>query len=857
MNAYRFSGLLLGATAVLATGCSQQEDSPRFGEEQTVTFRTHLPGGMTRSAGDGTKANTLKCFIYNSAGEFVDSQEGSMANASGEVTMRLASGEDYTLVFWSDTKLADSPYSITDEGMLTVDYSKMSANDDSTDAFYLSTTYHAGDSNNESVVLKRPFAQVNFGTDDLNLEVVKKGYKDNVVTTVTMEAYTQMDLRDGTASNPIELTTNAARAKDLSGERFPTGQGETADKDQYGYLNMGYVLVPTEGTTSNLTLKSYNTDPMAADPIWTLNVPNAPLKQNYRTNVFGALLTTQTDFEVTIDPIFDGYAVASVAEFKKAAEKGGTIILGKALDMEGETIVVEAGKSLDVDLNGNSIKNTAFIVNGTLNVSGTGAISAPTTAIDEPIIKVVEGGNLTLTDGTFEKGVTRSTRSEVKPCVEVTGGTATISGGVYRNEANGVAYAPVKANGGKLVINGGSFYKADPHNFTEFGASESVLTSTAEVYTKGDYFNVLDITRVSTAEELLAAASLVKENNFEITVTKDIVIRDGVSTSGSYKGGLIFNSPNTVLNINPGVTLTLGADAKGTTASESINYGIICPAGKNLTINNQGLIRGNTRLMKPFGNITLNGGKFEAYNLTKGSMLFVEDGGSAVLNNVHFVAEYCCVSNRGETTINGGYFEGRSTNRRKVWIYAVKNDMDAYDARMIINNAEVVGVQGCVGAADGYTEINGGYYHTHRSQPGALDNFYAVSMVESYASTVVINGGLFSSESHEANHGACINWIPWSYPGFVDPWSTLEIKGGKFSSKGFYGYMSEWEAKPFVDNYLTPAAGYKWKAINEDPYNWQVVKDSSAPAQTPKKKVAKPSKLQAMKYRRLNSGSAR
>lgn len=859
MKAYKFCGLLLGATVVLTPSCSQQEETPVLGAEQTVTFTAQLPGRFTRSAGDGTKANNLKCFVYDSNGVFIESHVGNMSNAQGAVSMRLASGMDYKLVFWADTKLTDSPYSITDAGILTVDYTKMTSNDDAMDAFYLSTTYHAGNSTSESVILKRPFAQVNFGTDDLNLDVVKKGYGNNVRTTVALEAYTEMDLVSGKASKPISLTTNVGSHRDLTSERFPAGQGATAADDQYSYLNMGYVLVPTAGTTGTITLNSYNVDPQTgADPLWTIKVPNAPLRPNYRTNIFGSLLTTSTNFQVTITPTFDGSSVATVAELKKAAQNGGAIIVSKPIDMKGETIVVENGKTLDVNLNGNKISNTAIIVNGSLNIDGDGEISAPTNAVDEPIIKVVEGGNLTLTDGTFEKGVTRSTRSEVKPCVEVLGGTATISGGVYRNEANGVAYTPVKAAGGKLIINGGRFYKADPRNFAEFGASASVLPATAEVYTKDNYYCVLDITKVSTAEELIAAEAIVKEGKFEITVTKDITIRDGASQSGEYTAGLIFNSPNTILNINPGVTLTLGADANGSIANMNSYYGILSPAGKNLTINNNGLIHSNTRGVRAYGNVTINGGNFKAYHPTKAPILWVEEDASAVLNNVRFVANCYCIGSCGNVTINGGYFEGHATNKRGPYSYAIYNDW--ITAKLVINNAEVVGVQGAVGASKGSTEINGGYYHTHPSAPGDNDNFYALSMVGAFQAKVVINGGNFYSEPNAANHGACINWQPYEEVDpeyFVDTKSTLEIKGGKFSSKGFYGLNSAWEAKPFVDNYLTPAAGYKWESINEELYKWQVVKDDSAPATASAPKKAKTRAAAPKLYRRLNTGGSR
>lgn len=292
-------GLFCGVAAMMSlAACSSEENAPEM-ESELVTFTAQLPGKFTRAIVDGSKANTLMCYVYDEDGVYVTKHSGSMSKNEGSVTMRLASGVNYKLVFWSQVASENSPYSVSDAGVLTVDYTKMVGNDDNNDAFYYTTTFRGGDEPTK-ITLKRPFAQINFGTNDMDLDVVKKAYGNNVRTTVTVDTYNTMDLVNGTVSGEVnQLVTNRASANLISSETFPT--------EGHKYVNMAYVLVPKGGSTSSLlTLKAYNSDAADAKPVWSVVVPNAPLKPNFRTNVYGALLTTQTGFSVTIDGKFDG-----------------------------------------------------------------------------------------------------------------------------------------------------------------------------------------------------------------------------------------------------------------------------------------------------------------------------------------------------------------------------------------------------------------------------------------------------------------------------------------------------------------------------------------------------------------------
>ncbi len=804
MKAYKFCGLLLGATVVLTPSCSQQEEAPVLGAEQTVTFTAQLPGRFTRAAGDGTKANTLKCFVYDSKGDFIESHVGNMANAQGSVSMRLASGMDYKLVFWADTKLTDSPYSITDAGVLTVDYAKMTGNDDTMDAFYLSTTYHAGNSTSESVILKRPFAQVNFGTDDLNLDVVKKAYSNGVRTTVALEAYTEMNLVSGKASKPISLTTNVGSHRDLTSERFPAGQGATAADDLYSYLNMGYVLVPSEGTTGEITLNSYNVDPQGGtDPLWTIKVPNAPLRPNFRTNIFGSLLTTRTNFQVTIDSDFTGEVVTSIASLRNVAAKTGQQTSILSTNMENETLDIPAKSAsapleMIVDNNGQMGPNVIARANVTYIVYDSNPIKLPSST----------------------RTRTRAVEDQYR-YTALDGSTIKIMGGTYNSPSGRIM---TQEGTGIMKVYEGTFVNQDP---TPYLAENSVVDETNGVY------RVLDMSKIDSAEKLIRAMNEAKDGE----VIKVVKSFDMVGMSQT----LTVNAKNVTLEIPAGVTIRQEyssnlSEYKKTEATKDQlipNYDFITiNAGASLTITGNGSIETITKGFRVNGELTVNGGNISSRILYDYSLIYVEDGGKMTLNDGNLFSASRTIGVYGSFTMNGG--KVKSDGTKSYNIATMSNSANA-----VFNGGEVESAYGALALSRGNWVINGGWFHSYKKNGARA--FYAL-YVDDWGNEIhgTINGGLFYAEGTTSI--------------YLCDAPDVKIKGGKFGNKGYY---SEYGPLDVYDFPVPLAEGYKWKQINENPFNWQVVKDDSAPAVASAPKKAKTRAAIPSSYRRINTGGSR
>ena len=78
-------------------------------------------------------------------------------------------GKTYSFLFWASVNKENSPYSFGVDGKtITVDYNDAKANDESRDAFLGVVKNKAVEASfEENVTLKRPFAQINFLTDDI------------------------------------------------------------------------------------------------------------------------------------------------------------------------------------------------------------------------------------------------------------------------------------------------------------------------------------------------------------------------------------------------------------------------------------------------------------------------------------------------------------------------------------------------------------------------------------------------------------------------------------------------------------------------------------------------------------------
>lgn len=383
MKKFLFSAVTLAAAAFAVTSCSQ--DAPEAavgGDKANVTLTTTLPDGMgTRAFADGQQAKDLVYAVYESGSKtplamFNGATKGQTTITTAQtVNLQLATGKKYDVVFFASA--TGTSFYTFDEAAQTVKVNNtdVAANDDTRDAFFVKETIEVTGDLTKTITLTRPFAQLNIGTDDF--EAAKASGNEVSETQVKVKGATTLNF-DGSVADEADYTfTYATLPADT--EAFPVSG--------YKYLTMNYVLVGKDAKTiADVTL---NTKSTAGEEL-TRTYSNVPLQGNYRTNIYGSLLTSTATFNVVVDPAFKtpdyskSVAVSTQADLDAALkdanvgvivlEKGEYTLPSNGSDYKADLSIV--GKGADqttvnfttANFNGSNCKNIA-IQDVTLNVS--------------------------------------------------------------------------------------------------------------------------------------------------------------------------------------------------------------------------------------------------------------------------------------------------------------------------------------------------------------------------------------------------------------------------------------------------------------------------------------------------------
>ncbi len=321
--------MILAAAGLFAAACSSEEiiTTVDFDNEAQVTLTAQLPSNIdTRAYSDGLTATYLTYAVYMKGDEnsktLVTSckQASKFSDRTCTVTLSLAKGKDYEIVFWADAGPANSPYTITigeESTTIAMDYSDdnttIEANNEYRDAFHgLLTLENVTGAFSETVNLYRPFAQLNIGTDDLDAPMIAKiANIADIEFSVTIPAGlpTTFCLNDSTTS---DVTNNAITFTKLG---VPAVSDGTFPVEGYSYVSMNYLLVGAGSETKQTfsetdkneivikaTHASSEEEGADNDIDVTCTVKNVPFARNYRTNIYGSLLTVPAVYNIIIVP---------------------------------------------------------------------------------------------------------------------------------------------------------------------------------------------------------------------------------------------------------------------------------------------------------------------------------------------------------------------------------------------------------------------------------------------------------------------------------------------------------------------------------------------------------------------------
>ena len=354
-----FYSMMAAMALLLLSACSSDDElSQGNGNDLLVSFNVELSGGMQNKAiSDGTTAKNLTVHVFDENGTYLSELDKTVElnEKKKSVSINLVKGKTYSFLFWASVNKENSPYSFGVDGKtITVDYNDAKANDESRDAFLGVVKNKAVEASfEENVTLKRPFAQINFLTDDI-ADAGKNGLTidENTHSSITLS-------KVATTLNPFTNTVGGfTEAEVIFGEAAIPALSETVtmgsapDAKTYNYLGTAYFLVPAEGENPNagkdqamlnsatLKIKDINGE--------GLKVENVPVQWNYRTNIYGSLLTATGNFNVTIVPDYDGShnqevktkQVTTVDQVDEAIQSGATEVIVTEAPKKDATITI-------------------------------------------------------------------------------------------------------------------------------------------------------------------------------------------------------------------------------------------------------------------------------------------------------------------------------------------------------------------------------------------------------------------------------------------------------------------------------------------------------------------------------------
>lgn len=561
MKRYLLSTFTIAAAALLVTSCNDEMDNGlKTGDEGTVTFTAQLPSEMgTRAFADGLTAKHLQYAVYE-AGQstplpvFGDETtvvgEAEMNNLKQTVSLKLTTGKTYDVIFWADAT-TDSPYTFNPASQeVSVDYSKVNNNSDNCDAFFKKETITVSGNQSVDVKLTRPFAQVNIGTDDF--DAAKASGLEVTQTEVVAKAFATLNLATGEVSDEADRTFTMKAIPTASDGEFPVAGG-------YKYLSMDYLLVGADKATVDVAFNYGGPQ--------SRTFTNVPVQRNYRTNIYGSLLTNTTDFNVVIEPAF-ATTNYNLGALYTASQIGGAVTLSDNVDFD-RTIAVQPGKTMSVNLNGKTVKNTTdlwenpsvpnswslFSVRGTdskLTLSGDGDVIAK--ANDCYAIDVQGGGHLVIEGGHYNGNI---------HAVYVLEGVAEIKGGTFEvqqkypdaekaDEFVLNCYDANRENGtAKIIVTGGTFIGFNPGdckaegNGTNFVAPGYASIANGTAADGRTIWKVVPAVEATTAEGLETALTT---RGKIVALGQDLEYASSISpaknTSLVMKNGAVFKSTN-------------------------------------------------------------------------------------------------------------------------------------------------------------------------------------------------------------------------------------------------------------------------------------------------------------------------
>lgn len=473
MNKNLFKSFALAAVAVIAGSCAKE--SEQLAGPSSVTFEVSTPEIATKAIGDGMTATKLYYQVFDADGNAIEGlgvQNKDLVSGKTTVSFQLIKDQTYNFIFWAQT--AEAGYYIIDEAeglkKITADYAThKGANDENRDAFFaVEKGLKITGPVSKTIELKRPFAQVNIAT----VGSYKVGDKEKAIDFSEAKSSVKIVYIPTEFSPLAEKQVSKTKTTTFAAAEIPEGN-ITVEGKSYKYMAMNYIFASEEGSVYdiNATLKVGGTN-------YTVTVPNAPLKRNWRTNIVGDFLTGSAEFNVVVNPGFETETsdmdlnnpknerdlAAAMATFGQVTVSSDIEFSTSMSSKKKSTLTIESGASLSPAADFSpSVSELIFVGGSELTLDGEGTVVGPSNSTygngSQAIF--VQGGTVNIKGNLTVEGGSGSVGNHA---VTITDGTANIYGGYFHAglDKNGkssdlIYLRPAYRKNAKCNIYGGVF----------------------------------------------------------------------------------------------------------------------------------------------------------------------------------------------------------------------------------------------------------------------------------------------------------------------------------------------------------------------------------------------------------------
>lgn len=283
-----------------ATSCQRDSLGLSSAEEGYLEFNITTEDHIdTKAISDGTMVDVLYYAVYKNGEELTDLRPSSpvVRGEDGRFVfkIKLVKGLSYQVAFWAQSSSCTA-YDLTDFEAMTISYDGI-ANDETRDAFFKTEdVMFTSNTQVTEVVLRRPFAQINFAAVD---------YK--VVTPLLDERGFTSSIRLQGVPNVLNLLTGETSGSvdvEYDFSAAPSGENNYFDNQRLlRYVSMNYILAEKEK-------RVYTQEPLVGifkygNVVLEVPIHNLPVQRNYRTNILGYLFSADISFTIDLNEIFD------------------------------------------------------------------------------------------------------------------------------------------------------------------------------------------------------------------------------------------------------------------------------------------------------------------------------------------------------------------------------------------------------------------------------------------------------------------------------------------------------------------------------------------------------------------------